>query len=244
MKKILIILLICTLSQSSFAQLFTKERISNDATGGKGEIDNKRLTWGYFLGYNSFDYKFKYNNEISQNNTDVQVESQGGFNVGLVGDLRLAKYLNLRLEPGLVYTQRNLRFPGFDPEIFDEKDYIRDVKSTYIYVPLIVKISTERLNNIKPFITGGVATSFNLSSNQDNPQDNVEGEFRQKKSANYYELGLGIDLYFYYFKFTPTIKGVFALSDELVPDNNANSPYTGNITSMQSRGVFINLTFQ
>lgn len=244
MKKLLCILLICILSQSCFAQLFTKERISNDATGGKGDIDNKRLTWGYFLGYNTFDYKFKYNNEITQTDTDVQVESLGGFNVGLVGDIRLHKYLNLRLEPGLVYTQRNLRFPGFDTLVFSETDYTREVKSTYIYIPLLLKVSTERLNNIKPFISGGVATSFNLSSNQDNPQDNNEGEFRQKTFTNYYELGFGIDFYFYYFKFTPTIKGVFAMSDELVPDNDLNSAYTGNIASMKSRGVFINLTFQ
>ena len=60
----------------------------------------------------------------------------------------------------------------------------------------------------------------------------------------YYELGFGVDLYLYYFKFTPSIRGVFATSDELIQDNNVNSPWTSNIESMKSRGVFINFTFQ
>ncbi|MEP2969755.1 MAG: PorT family protein, partial [Nonlabens ulvanivorans] len=54
----------------------------------------------------------------------------------------------------------------------------------------------------------------------------------------------GIDFYLYYFKFTPSIRGVFAINDELVRDVDPNSPYTGNISSMQSRGIFLNFTFQ
>jgi hypothetical protein len=34
------------------------------------------------------------------------------------------------------------------------------------------------------------------------------------------------------------------MSDELVQDDDPNSPWTGNINSMSSRGVFINFTFQ
>jgi hypothetical protein len=30
----------------------------------------------------------------------------------------------------------------------------------------------------------------------------------------------------------------------LVPDKDPNSPWTGNVTTMKTRGVFINFTFQ
>ena len=60
----------------------------------------------------------------------------------------------------------------------------------------------------------------------------------------YYEVGFGIDLYLPYFKFSPSIRGVFALSDELVRDEDPNSLYTSNIEVMQSRGIFLNFTFQ
>jgi hypothetical protein len=235
MKKLILLLAIGLLAQSVQAQLFSRERLANLET-----FDNKLITWGYFLGFNNYDYKIEYKDERGRALTDVIIEADTGFNVGLIGDLRINNYINLRLEPGLYFTQRNLRFPGFE----EENDILREVKSTYIHIPLLVKFSTKRLNNWKPFIVGGVSTSLNLSSNENNPEDNEEGRFRTTRFTNYYELGVGIDFYLYFFKFSPSIRGVFATSNELVPDENPNSPYTGNLNSINSRGVFINFTFQ
>lgn len=236
MKKLLIVLIILLGAQSVQAQLFSKERLAN-----LENFDKRFLTWGYFLGFNSYDFKFEYEEERTDvKNTDVIVQSDVGFNVGLIGDMRVSRYINLRIEPGLYFTQRNLTFPGFS----DPLDANREVKSTYIHVPFLVKFSTKRLNNIKPFIVGGLSASWNLSSNESNPEDNAAGQFRTTDGTYYYELGVGIDLYLYFFKFTPSIRGVFAMSDELVPDRDPNSPWTSNITSMASRGIFINFTFQ
>lgn len=235
MKKLFFVLAILLFAESAHAQLFDKERLANRET-----FDKRFLTWGYFLGFNSYDFKFEYKNENPNNRTDILVEGDAGFNVGLVGDMRINNYFNLRLEPGLYYTQRNLRFPGFE----DEKDILREVKSTYIHVPLLLKFSTKRINNFKPFIVGGISSSWNLSSNEDNPQDNSAGEFRMTTGTNYFEIGFGVDFYLYYFKFTPSIRGVFATSDELVRDQDPNSPWTSNIEQMSTRGIFINFTFQ
>ncbi len=235
MKKLFVVLAILFFAESAKAQLFNKERLSNIEN-----FDKKKLSWGYFLGFNNYDYKFQYREENQSDETDVQVTSEGGFNVGLIGDIRISNYINLRLEPGLAFTKRNLIFPGFE----EEKDYLREVKSTYIHIPLLVKVSTKRLNNFKPFIVGGISTSFNLSSNEDHPEDNAQGEFRSISNSLNYELGIGIDFYLFFFKFTPSIRGVFSLSDELVRDSNSNSPWTGNIDRMSSRGLFVNFTFQ
>ncbi len=235
MKKLFIVLAILIFTQSVNAQLFNKERLANIEN-----FDQKKISWGYFLGYNSFDYKFKYREDNPDENVDVQVTGEGGFNVGLIGDVRISDYINIRLEPGLSFTKRNLVFPGFE----EEKDYLREVKSTYIHIPLLVKVSTKRLNNFKPFVVGGFSTSFNLSSNEEHPEDNASGQFRSISNSLNYELGFGIDFYLFFFKFTPSIRGVFSLSDELVRDANSNSPWTGNIESMSSRGMFINFTFQ
>jgi len=235
MKKLFVVLAILIFAESAKAQLFSKERLSNIEN-----FDQKKLSWGYFLGFNSYDYKFNYSEQFQDDNTDVQVSGEGGFNVGLIGDIRINNYINIRLEPGLSFTKRNLTFPGFE----EEKDYLREVKSTYIHIPLLVKFSTKRFNNFKPFIVGGFSTSFNLSSNEEHPEDNSSGQFRSISNSLNYELGFGIDLYLFFFKFTPSIRGVFSLNDELVKDSDPNSPWTGNIDSMSSRGVFVNFTFQ
>lgn len=242
MKKISLFFIFIFIANSASAQLFTKEKILNDANGGKGTMDKNLLNWGYFFGLNSYDFKFEY----EQDRPDILVEDNIGFNVGLIGDLRINDYLNLRFEPGLSITQRNLKY---DPRYFDglqftDADLLREVKSTYIHLPLLLKISTKRINNFKPFIVGGFSTALNLSSNEENPDDNGAGQFRSKKNMYFYELGFGIDFYLFYFKFTPSIRGVFALNDEVVRDLDPNSPWTGNITSMKTRGVFVNFTFQ
>ena len=194
------------------------------------------MYWGYFLGMGYYDFKFEYKDP----GQDILVDNGIGFNVGLIGNLRLTEHLDLRFEPGLTFNQRNLTFPGFD----NEYDALREVKSTYLHFPLLLKFSSTRTGNIRPFIIGGVSTALNLSSNVNNKQDNSNNVFRMAKWTNFYEVGLGIDLYLEYFKFTPSLRGVFSTTDELIKDNDPNSPWTGNVASMKTRGIFLNFTFQ
>jgi len=229
---VVIILFLCTFKAN--AQWLTKERIKN-----KQNFDKDILTFGFYFGVNSFDFDFDYINEQE----DIQVGRSAGFNVGFITNLRITEYIDLRTEPGLSFTRRDLQFAP-DPRFQRESDLLREVSSTYIYLPLSVRFNTKRLNNVRPFISGGIATTINLSSNEDNPDDNFSGTFRTTTNPFFYELGIGIDLYFPYFKFSPSIKGVFAASDELVRDNQPNSPWTSNLSSIQSRGVFLNFTFQ
>lgn len=237
MKRLFFVLITIIFTQSVSAQLFSKERIKNIEN-----FDKDPLSWGYFLGFNSYDFNFDY----KENLKDIQIEKTTGFSVGLIGNLRINDHLDIRLEPGLYITKR---FLHYNPSYFNGMDYNdsdleREVRSTYIHVPLLLKISTKRLNNFKPFIVGGFSTALNLSSNEENPNDNSNNEFRMTKNNLYYEIGFGIDFYLYWFKFTPSIRGVFSLNDELIRDEDPNSPWTGNVESMKTRGIFINFTFQ
>jgi len=237
MKKILIILTLLIATQTVSAQLFSKEKIKNNEN-----FDKQLLSWGFYLGLNSYDFQFNY----EQDQPDILAETSMGFSVGLISNLRINDHLDLRFEPGLFITTRNLQY---DPSYFagmefSNADLMREVKSTYVHFPLLLKVSTKRLNNFKPFIIGGFSTALNLSSNEENPDDNSAGQFRTKKNMIFYELGFGIDFYNQWFKFTPSIRGVFALNDELIRDEDPNSPWTQNITTMKTRGIFLNFTFQ
>lgn len=216
------------------AQWLTKPRVQNNQN-----FDKAPISWGYYFGTNSFDFDFDYQFE----QRDILVDRSVGFNVGLIGNLRLSEYIDLRTEPGLVYIQRDLTYAP-DPRFDSDDDLTRSVPATLIYLPVILKFNTKRLNNVRPFGTLGVASAINLSSNEDNPNDNFAGQFRTTSRTLFYEVGFGIDLYLFWFKFTPSIKGVFAFTDELVKDSRPNSPWTDNINSLQSRGFFINFTFQ
>ncbi|MCU0350592.1 MAG: PorT family protein [Flavobacterium sp.] len=229
MKKLVFFLLLAQTVSAQF-NIFGKNPIIN-----KENFDKQRVHWGYYLGMNSIDFKFDYK-EVTQ---DIEVNSGMGFNVGLIGNLRLNEYLDLRFEPGLVIAQRDLTFPNIE----DPVDRLREVRSTYIHLPLLMKFSSKRTGNVKPYLLGGLSTSLNLGSNQDIQEDNENNRFRMTKWSNFYEVGFGIDIYFEYFKFSPSIRGVFSTRDELIRDNDPNSQWTGNIANMQTRGFFINFAF-
>jgi hypothetical protein len=234
MKKIIIICFL-GLMFNSFGQS-NKGMFSKDPIINLENWDKARLTWGYYLGFNAYDFKIDY----KENRPDILVGQTTGFNVGLVGDVKLIEHINLRFEPGLYYTLRNLTYTELSRDI----DRSRPVNSTYIHFPLLLKFSSLRTGNIRPYLLGGFSTSLNLASNSKSQDDNLEQRFRVKQWTNNYELGFGIDFYTEYFKFSPSIRGVFGLKDELIRDNDPNSPWTGNIESLKTRGVFVNFTFQ
>jgi hypothetical protein len=230
MKKFILLIIIVTFSLSAvFAQ--KKEKVIYKQTW-----DKQKIFWGYYLGINKKDYKISY----TEDNVFIDVKATTGFNVGLIGDYRLHKNVSLRLEPGLSSNTKELAFTHIAG---GAKDSIREVNATYLRIPLLLKLNADRYNNFRPYVIGGVSYDFNFSSNQDNPDDNYDGEFRMKKNNFTYEIGVGVDLYFPYFIFSPSIRGVFAINNELVKDNNPNSPWTGNVDYFGTRGIFLKLAF-
>lgn len=245
MHKLLFFLFFLLGFQTLQAQLFSGDPVLN-----LEDIDEHRWSYGYYLGVSYYDFKFDYKDQQvpgAGEVEDIQVNRNPSFNIGLIGNMRINNYLDLRLEPGVHFgVKRALIFP--DETLVENQQNRRVANSTYIQIPLMLKFSAKRINNFRPFIMGGFSTSFNLGSNEKNPDDNYGGHFRMKTNTFYYELAFGIDLYMFYFKLSPSIRAVFALTDELVRDNErpdgSPSRYTSNIDGMYTRGVFLNLTFQ
>lgn len=205
-------------------------------------FDNQRIHWGFYLGANYKDFKINYK-ETPNYKTTYRFDNQAGFHVGLIGDLRINEFLNLRLEPGISGNTSTLFFENEDPSIF-ESHRETEVSSTYLHIPLLLKVSARRLNNIKPYLIGGVSLDYNFDSNSKNTRDNFGGEFRTTAKRLAYEIGFGMDFYFHYFKFSPSFRGQFALKNELIPDDQIPSPWTDTIDFMGTRAWFLRLSFE
>jgi len=218
------------LSSSLLAQ---RDRIENLPS-----FDKHKFHYGFYLGLNQNDFKLDY--KPSTYNALIRVTPTIGFNVGLIADLRLHKNINLRFEPGLSSNSKTITFL----HINSKKDSIREIGSTYLHVPLVLKFSTNRMDNIRPYVLAGISYDYNFSSNERNSDDNASGEFRMKTHSFMYEIGLGIDLYLAFFKFSPSIRGVFALNNELKQDASSTSQWTSPIKFMATRGVFLNFSFE
>lgn len=231
-KKFLSFGFVIFLISNSFAQ---RERIFN-----LPDFDKHRFHYGFYLGLNKNDFKIAYQ-PSSVENPDVLVSPSVGFNVGLIGDMKLHKNINLRFEPGLISNTKTVTFNHIAGT---EATRVREVGNTYLHLPIILKLSTDRLNNIRPYVLGGVSYDYNFSSNEANGDDNASGEFRQKTSVFMYEVGVGVDFYLPFFKFSPSIRGIFAINNEIKYDNNSPSQWTDPINYMGTRGVFLHLAFE
>jgi len=246
-------------------------------------FDKRKLRFGFYLGMNNNSYKISYkaqenlwpNPPYANKPKDlfVSVDASLGFNLGFVIDYRLHKNISLRFEPGLMSNTKTLSYfidsdfykgifkpdgTGAYPDI--KTPDTREISGTYLHLPLLLKFSTNRYKNIRPYIIGGVSYNYNFSSNETNVIDNYDAEFRMTSSNYMYEVGIGMDFYFYYFKFSPSIRGIFAINNEIVRDNpntykftdsqgndrviNYPSPWTGPIDYFGTRGIYLNLTFQ
>lgn len=202
-------------------------------------FDKEFIHYGFYLGLNKNDFKMSLQ-PSAISNPEILIEPTIGFNAGVILDFRLHKNINLRFEPGLMSNAKTIRFNHFT----EEKDILREVSSTFIHLPLLLKFSTDRLHNVRPYVIGGVSYDHNLSSNQDNNDDNFNGEFRTTTNNLMYEVGIGVDFYLYFFKFSPSIRGVFAMNNELKYDNSANSGWTAPINYLGTRGIFLHLSFE
>lgn len=267
MKKIFLISLIVSILGVSIlnAQVIRGQK---DQIENLPNFDKRTLRFGFYLGMNNNSYKISYYDQSGQDlnspinpipSTDmfVSVDASLGFNLGFVIDYRLHQNISLRFEPGLMSNTKQLTFinPNLDSSdsngipIYTGTDVkSRDLSSTYLHLPLLLKFSTNRYKNVRPYIIGGASYDYNFSSNEKNTKDNYDAEFRMTSSNFMYEVGIGMDFYFYYFKFSPSIRGIFAINNEMVPDSSNKAPYsspwTGPIDYFGTRGVYLNLTFQ
>jgi len=249
-KKILITLLLPVIFFSSVKAQRNVDNLPN--------FDKKRWHWGYYLGLNYYDFKISPTQlGLVNHKLGMKVNPSAGFSVGLIGDIRINDYFNLRIEPGLSYTTRVL---DYDKEVMESipnngvpnylNDTLRNINSTYVNLPILVKIGGLRKNNIRPYIIGGINIGLDLASHENSSDDNTNGEdaFRMKTLNLFWEGGAGIDWYLPYFKFTTEIRGSFGVFDEIVddgdPPGSKTTPWTGSIDKLQTRAIFLVLKFE
>ncbi len=224
-----------------FAGILTSSAQERDFIENRENWDKQLLYWGYFIGFNSNSYHIDYDRSVA-----ITSPQGFGFNLGLIGDLRLHRNVNLRLEPSLITVSRKIKYAPMEIAGMEKNDE-RVTNSTYLHIPFLLKLSTNKYYNIRPYITGGIAYDYNFSSRERSSRDNSEGVFRMKRHNASYEFGIGIDIYFPHFIFSPSITGVFGINSEMrrdkADDGIGYSRWTTPIKNLKSRGFFVRFAF-
>lgn len=161
-----------------------------------------------------------------------------GFSVGVIGDMFLNPYMNLRFTPTLHFGDKKFVFK--DPS--KDATFTTDVRSSYLSFPLGVKYTAVRLNNYRPYIIGGVYGAFDLGRKKGNPILLGSTDFG-------IEFGFGCDIYLPYFKLCPELKFSFGLKDLLVKDRSDLTDqellkYTNALSKATSRMIVLTFNFE
>ena len=166
-----------------------------------------------------------------------------GFTVGIVANLRLGNYFDLRFIPSLAFGERNLeyRFEKFRDGERELVELDKNVPSTFVELPFHLKYKSQRLNNFRAYVLSGLNYRIDLASQAKKEDDAAEVQIKLKQHDVYGELGVGFDFYFEWFKFGTELKMSYGLLDVLKRDENI---YTDGIDKMRSKIFQLSFTFE
>ena len=230
-RKTLYLILYCL----GFSQtVYSQNRLKNQP-----KYDTQGLHFGFCLGMNYSNFNINtYDLVLIPGFYGVRSEVNPGYAINIVSDLRLNDNFSLRFLPGYATTTRFLYFDVDDPFTGERTELLREIESSYIEAPFEVKFRGDRIDNYRWYLLGGFKYTFDLASKQDVQDDEF---FKITKGDYGYELGIGIDFYFEYFKFSPQLRATFGLKDLLVQDGTL---LVDGIRSLRTRAIMINLTFE
>ncbi|MEZ5082095.1 MAG: porin family protein [Bacteroidales bacterium] len=189
-------------------------------------------------------------NEINADSAMIySIESDAtiGFTVGIVANLRLGTYFDLRFIPSLAFGERNLEYvfrkyrdniPGSPPDLV----YItKNIPSTFVELPLHLKYKSKRLGNMRAYLLGGTNVRIDLASQAKKQKEAADIQVKINATDVYGEIGVGFDFYFEWFKFGTEIKMSYGILDILKKEDNI---YTDGIDSMRSKIFQLSFTFE
>jgi hypothetical protein len=206
-----------------FLFLFFQSDAQHEGPKNQPKFDYQKIHFGFTLGLNISDFNvnlipdFKYHDSVYT----VVSEAIAGLNLGIVSNLRLGEYFDLRFIPSLAFSQRNL---NYTINYMDTAriPVIKTIESNYLEFPFDLKFKSKRIRNYRVYVLAGFKYSIDMIS-----QVSVEAKDKDIVKLNRrdygYEIGLGFDFYMPYFKFSPEIKMYHGLNNLLVQDGKAFS---------------------
>tara|TARA_B100000959_G_scaffold152742_1_gene160051 strand:- start:889 stop:1629 length:741 start_codon:yes stop_codon:yes gene_type:complete len=203
--------------------------------------DKKKIHFGFTMGINTMDFRIKPIANISDLDSLYVLESQNqkGFNLGIVSNLRLSKAFDLRFLPRLVFSERIIEYSFIDG---NRKTYMetKPIESTFIDFPILIKYKSERYNNFRTYLLGGIKYGMDIASQKD-IDDEGQKLVKLKKNDLGIEIGFGMDFYLEYFKFSPQIKLTYGILNLLSEDETV---YTKSVSKLTTNSWMLSFTFE
>jgi hypothetical protein len=177
--------------------------------------DEKLLHFGFSLGFNTMDFNITPSQEYLEADSlyPEVTRLNPGINIQIVTDLHPSKYIDIRFLPGVSFGQRNVRYYK-NQVIYNQQQRL---ESSFMEFPLLIKYKGDRLNNVRPYVVGGLNYRYDLAGKKEF-DDERPVYLRVKRSDLYFETGAGLDFYLMYFKLSVELKMSNGIRNIIVDD--------------------------
>ncbi len=215
-------------------------------------FDLKRIHFGFTVGVNAMDVGIT-RNYAAENFLYADLSKLlPGFQVSIVSDLRLNKNWNLRFLPGISFGSREIYFYEYNEGVVGDIATVGDAANpvplgpSFLDFPLHLKYRSERVNNYRPYVVGGLNFRYDMSAKRSGKYDNDSNEYvKFRRGDVYLEFGFGIDTYLRYFKFAPEVKVAMGLLNMIDPLGRVEHPeFANSISHAQAFVVMLNFHFE
>ena len=201
--------------------------------------DNQLYHFGFTLGISHNKLNIDYNREfILSNQTEfnsILSKYEPGFNVGIIIDFRLTQNTNIRLNPSFNFTDQKLYYSTDNNQIIHPKN---NTGISNFELPIYIKYRSDRINNGRSYLLLGSKFMLDMNSLEQLTQNQT---IKFSKINYSVDIGVGFDLYFAYFKFSPEIKYSHGLKNIFIDQDNINNDM---INMLHSKSILISLTFE
>jgi hypothetical protein len=160
--------------------------------------------------------------------------------LGLLSDLRLGENADLRFSPTILFAKKKLDY-NYDPN----DPISKIVRASLLELPLTFKFKSDRRENYRIYLLGGGKYSRNVipkNKSDDSSLSDDEKYVKIKPDFFSYEFGLGVDIYFEYFKMSPEIKWSQSFGNVL--DKRELNKFNTPIDKLLLRSIQFSLIFE
>lgn len=212
------------------------------AQGNLAYFDDETFHFGFSLGLASMDFGVTPSlQEIDGKVYNVDVSNLSpGFSVGVVTDLRLSRYLNLRVNPTIDLCDRVLVYTADN----NATSLQQKVTSIPVCLPVYLKYSSERYRNVRPYLIGGGGVYVDLGRDKTKP-------LLLNPFDLYVEFGVGCDIYLSFFKLSPELKFALGSQDMLTPLSKrsielsaGDKIYTNALSKLTTKMITLSFNFE
>ncbi len=228
--KVALLILLLGVSITSFSQINKRENLPY--------YDDQLIHYGFLIGIHTSNYQIKYSDAFVESGLDsVHSIIPGrlpGFKLGFIANFHFFQYLDVRGSVTFGFYENDLTYRYTDGT---EQNVLKD--ATMVEVPIYLKYKSQRRGNVGVYMLGGINPAFEASARGD--EDNIKETLETKGFNLAMEVGVGLDIYYPLFKFSPEVKYAYSFTNLLQPNVNE---FNVGIQSLVAHNITFAITFE